>query len=307
MNDQADKLRQIIDNLKQKNSINRQDPAKNPEDVIEKKHARIITVTSGKGGVGKTNITTNLALALSEMGKRVIIFDADFGLSNVDLLFGIVPQFSLADVINNGKSILSILTQGPRGVRFISGGSGMEELIKLEKSQVESFVENMGLLDSIADFILVDTGAGLSDNVMSFVLAADDILLIITPEPTSITDAYALIKMVTNRDRNKNIKIVINRAESIKEGNDILKKMALVAEKFLSIKLDPLGFLLQDEAVKKAVKTQQPFYLAFPKSQVTKYIKDISVKLIESNATVHEPAAAGVKGFVGRLVGFLSN
>ncbi len=301
MNDQADKLRQVIDNLKLKHA------ASQPEFPFQqkKRSARVITVTSGKGGVGKTNITINLAIALSEMGLRVVILDADFGLANIDVLFGIIPRYTLLDVIKNKKNILEILSEGPKNIKFISGGSGVEELVKLEKSQLVRFVENISLLDRIADIILVDTGAGLSENVMSFVMAADEVLLVTTPEPTSITDAYALIKMVSNRDRSKRIKVIVNRAESANEANDIANKLMLVADKFLSVKLEPIGYILQDDAVIKAVKQQQPFSLSYPKSQATRYIKELSGKLVDSDGSAQMMQNYGFKGFINKLVGLM--
>lgn len=303
MMDQAERLRQIIDNLKLRQAVNQA----NLVNSIRKKTARVITVTSGKGGVGKTNITINLAIALSEMGYRVTILDADFGLANIDILFGIITKYSLVDVIHNKKNILEVLSDGPKNIKFISGGSGVEELIKLEKMQLERFVENIALLDKISDFILIDTGAGLSDNVMSFVMAADEVLLVTTPEPTSITDAYALIKMVSNRDKNKIIKVVINRAESFNEANDILNKLSLVAEKFLKLKLHSLGYILQDEMVIKAVKLQQPFSINFPKCPASKQIREISKKISENRDNQVSNENTGIRSFVNRLVNFMSN
>ena len=229
MMDQAEKLRQVIEELKAKQLGSRMAM---PEPPV-KRSARVLTVTSGKGGVGKTNVTVNLAIALSEQGYRVVILDADFGLANIDVLFGIVPQHTLLDVVRNRKNILEILTDGPRNTRFISGGSGVEDLLKLDRQQIARFIDNMALLDKLADIIIVDTGAGLSDNVMSFIMAADEVLLVTTPEPTSITDAYALIKMVSNRDRTKRIRLVVNRAENSMEANDVLNKLVLVADRFL--------------------------------------------------------------------------
>ena len=301
MNDQADKLRQVIDSLKMKRAISQ---GMIPEQPV-KRSARVITVTSGKGGVGKTNITINLAIALGEQGLRVVILDADFGLANIDVLFGIIPRFSLVDVIKNKKNILEILSDGPKNTKFISGGSGVEELVKLDSGQVLKFVDNIALLDKIADIILVDTGAGLSENVMSFVMAADEVLLVTTPEPTSITDAYALIKMVAGRDREKKIKVIINKADSTAEANDITNKLMLVADKFLGIALEPLGYILSDDAVVKAVKLQQPFSLSFPKSTAARLIKDISDKLIESGNNTPPSRNLGFKGFINRLVGFM--
>ena len=300
MKDQADKLRQVIDNLKLKQAATQVNLGEKPQ----RKNAKVITVTSGKGGVGKTNITINLAIALSELGHRVVILDADFGLANIDVLFGIIPQYTLVDVIKNRKNILEVLTEGPNSVKFLSGGSGVEELVKLEKDQIKRFVDNITLLDRICDVILIDTGAGLSDNVMSFVMAADEILLVTTPEPTSITDAYALIKMVSNRDRNKNIKVVVNRAENVNEAMDILNKLTLVAHKFLEIELNPLGYILQDEMVIKAVKLQQPFSITFPKSQAARHIREISRKLSEAGQKKEDVESPGIRGFINKLVNF---
>jgi ATPases involved in chromosome partitioning len=301
MKDQADRLREVIDNLKMRQAMEQTPfPFK-----VEKRSAKVITVTSGKGGVGKTNITINLAIALSEQGLRVVILDADFGLANIDVLFGIIPRYTLLDVIKDRKNILEIISEGPKNTRFISGGSGVEELVKLEKTQLTKFIDNISLLDKIADIILIDTGAGLSENVMSFVMAADEILLVTTPEPTSITDAYALIKMVSNRDKAKKIKIIVNRAENVNEANDILNKLVLVADKFLSIKLEPLGYILQDDAVIKAVKQQQPFAISYPKCQATRYIRELSGKFIEAENNIQVFQNPGFKGFINRLVSFM--
>lgn len=301
MMDQAEKLRQAIDNLKLKQAVSQVIAPKPPV----KRTARVITVTSGKGGVGKTNVTINLAIALSEQGYRVVILDADFGLANIDVLFGIVPQYTLLDVVKNKKNILEILSDGPKNTKFISGGSGVEDLVKLDKQQIMKFVENMALLDKIADIIIVDTGAGLSESVMSFIVAADEVLLVTTPEPTSITDAYALIKMVSNRDKTKKIRVVVNRADSVNEANDVLNKLVLVAEKFLGISLEPAGYIMHDDAVVKAVKQQQPFSISFPRSTAARNIRDISAKLAEKGIAGDTGAYSGVRGFLNRLVGFM--
>ena len=301
MMDQAEKLRQVIEDLKVKQLGNKMTLPAAPV----KRTARVITVTSGKGGVGKTNITINLAIALSEQGYRVVILDADFGLANIDVLFGIVPQYTLLDVVKNRKNILEILADGPKNTRFISGGSGVEDLLKLDRQQTARFIEGMALLDRLADVIIVDTGAGLSDNVMSFIMAADEVLLVTTPEPTSITDAYALIKMVSNRDRTKKIKIVVNKAESSVEANDVLNKLVLVADRFLGLKLEQAGYILNDDAVIRAVKQQQPFMMIYPKSQAARNIREISAKLDNREVAGEAQQDYGIRGFFNRLVSFM--
>lgn len=301
MMDQAEKLRQAIDNLKLRQAAV-QAEKKLP---MVKRTARVITVTSGKGGVGKTNITINLAIALSEQGYRVIILDADFGLANIDVLFGIIPKYTLLNVIKDEKNIMEILSDGPMNTRFISGGSGVEDLVKLDKQEILKFVEKMALLDKLADIIIVDTGAGLSENVMSFIMAADEVLLITTPEPTSITDAYALIKMVSNRDKTKKIRLLVNRTENSEEANDVLNKLVLVAEKFLGISLVPTGYIMHDDAVVKAVKQQKPFLISFPKSQAARNIREISARLTEKSNTEEVQHSSGIRGFLNKLVGFM--
>lgn len=297
MIDQADKLRQAIDRLK-----HRQAPIQQPQD-LRRKTAKVITVTSGKGGVGKTNVTVNLAIALSEMGYRVIIMDADFGLANIDVLFGIMTKYSLVDVIEGNKNILQVLCDGPRNIRFISGGSGVEGLIKLEDKHLDNFVQNISLLDRIADIVLIDTGAGLSESVMRFVMAADEVLLVTTPEPTSITDAYALIKMVSNRDKNKNIRLIVNRAENSREGNMMLNRLKEVSEKFLSIIIEPLGYVMFDDFVIKSVKQQQPFMLSYPKCQAARQLREISSKIAIDGYKENKQTHEGISGFMKRLAG----
>lgn len=301
MRDQAERLRQIIDDIK----VNQLKNQANLINTVKKRNAKVITVTSGKGGVGKTNVTINLAVMLSDMGYRVVILDADFGLANIDILFGIVPKYTLYDVISGNKNILEVLCEGPKEIKFVSGGSGMEELVKLNKNQLEQFVNNISLLDKICDIILIDTGAGLSDKVISFVMASDEVILVTTPEPTSITDAYALTKMISNRDKSKIIKVIVNRAENAKEANDILNKLSIVTSKFLSYKLYPLGYILQDDAVIRSVKTQQPFTLSFPKSNAARLIKDIAKKLVDVEETINQKENSGVRGFVSKLTSLL--
>ncbi len=298
MKDQADKLRQIIASLKKHNA----EAENSTVNDVPRRSSRVITVTSGKGGVGKTNIAVNLAVSLSEYGFKVIILDADFGLANIDVIFGIVPQFTLVDVINGKKGILEILTEGPKNIKFISGGSGVEQLTRLDRQQLERFVENIGCLDRLADYIIIDTGAGVSESVISFVMAADEVLLVTTPEPTSITDAYALIKMVSNRDRSKPIKLIVNRAETHTEAENILKKLSLVAEKFLMVKLSPLGFVLNDDSVPKSVKSQQPFTIAHPKSSASKQVRELCKRLVQIRV---DRDHGGIKSFVSKLVGFM--
>ncbi|HHW30465.1 MAG TPA: MinD/ParA family protein [Clostridiaceae bacterium] len=299
--DQAERLRQIINNIKIKQGI----VSKENPNYLKKSATKIITITSGKGGVGKTNITVNLAIALGELGKKVIILDADLGLSNIEVLLGIAPQYTLGDIIYNNKSIFDVITTGPNNIRFISGGSGADVLVKLNKEVLDRFILNIGMLDKIADIILIDTGAGLSDSVTSFIMAADEVILVTTPEPTSLTDAYALIKTVITKDRNKKINLIVNKAEDEREAKDIINKISLVVNRFLGVKLNPLGFILQDQAVVKSVKQQNPFYMKYPNSDATKSIKDISKKIVENDEQGFSEGGFGIKVFFNKLIGFM--
>lgn len=296
MNDQADMLRKIVDNMRNESPVDGSAPVK---DV---KRARTITVTSGKGGVGKTSITVNLAIALSQMGLRVVILDVDFGLANIDLLFGITPKYTLVDLIRDEKNIFEVLTDGPNNIKFLSGGSGVEELIHLDRKRLRKFVGNIALLDKLYDIILIDTGAGLSQHVMSFVMAADEVVLVTTPEPTSITDAYALVKMISRRDRKKKIRVIVNKADSAREAQEIANKLAVVSEKFLSLKLLNLGYILYDDTVTKSVKLQKPFCISNPKSLAARNIMELADSLFDGGGNPGE--VQGAKGFIQRVLSF---
>lgn len=300
MKDQAEKLREIINSIK-----------KDPEFMSlggkgGRNSSRVITVTSGKGGVGKTNITVNLGICFAQMGYRVVIIDADLGLANVDVVMGKMSKYNLSDVINSNRNIVEILEEGPGGVRFVSGGSGVSQLLKLNSTQMVDLMMKLGALDEEADIILIDTGAGLSDTVLSFVHAAKEVILVTTPEPTSITDAYALIKTITSKDKNKLIKVIVNRAETPAEAFNILDKLNIVCDKFLGVKLQKLGFVLTDSAVVKAVKSQQPFILGYGKSEAAKNLTEIAQTLIK-NAEANENSVSGIRMFFNKLTNIFNN
>lgn len=293
MSDQAEKLRMMVGMSNGVASAGIQ---------IPEKRARIITVTSGKGGVGKTSVTVNLAIALSRLGLRVAILDVDFGLANIDLLLGITPKYTLLDLIREEKSIFEVLTDGPNNIKFLSGGSGVEELISLDRKKLRKFLSNIALLDRLYDIILIDTGAGLSQNVMSFIMAADEIILVTTPEPTSITDAYALVKMVSRRDRRKIIRVLVNKAETAREAENIAKKLMVVSEKFLSLKLNKLGYILYDDTIVKSIKQQKPVCLSYPRSQAARSIFELADILVNNDRNMAE--IQGAKGFMQKVLSF---
>ncbi|HPL99983.1 MAG TPA: MinD/ParA family protein [Bacillota bacterium] len=295
MKDQAERLREIISSIK-----NYKDEEKRTGILTDKPGSRVIAVTSGKGGVGKTNFTVNLGIKFAQMGLRVVIIDADLGLANVDVVMGKMSKYNLSDVINSNKNILEILEEGYEGVKFVSGGSGVQELVKLNRTQLVDLLMKLGRLDEEADIILIDTGAGLSENVISFVHAAREVILVTTPEPTSITDAYALIKTITHKDKTKNIKVVVNRADNAAEAFNILDKLNIVTQKFLGVKLQKLGYILNDTCVTKAVKIQQPFVISFARSEASKNMNDIALTLMD-NKELSPSSVSGIKMFINKL------
>ena len=247
--------------------------------------ARVITVTSGKGGVGKSSTSVNLAIQLSRLGKRVINFDADFGLANVEVMLGIRPQYNLADLMFKGKELTDIITQGPENIGFISGGSGIQELTRLTRDQIIYLVQKLVQLDELADVIIVDTGAGISDSVLEFVSSSSEVLLVATPEPTSITDVYALLKSL-NRNENfstqsTKVSMISNRIMSEKEGKDIYDKLSLVVSKFLDIDFEYLGGIPQDKNMSQAIMQQRPASIIYPNAPSSKAFASLAEKLCD--------------------------
>lgn len=268
--DQAEKLRNII---KLQNQIN-------------VSAARVITVTSGKGGVGKSSTSINLATQFRKMGKKVIIFDADFGLANIEVMFGAIPKYSLADMIFKGKDFKDIIVNGPMDIGFISGGSGINGLGNMNRDQVGYLVHKLKELETLADIIIVDTGAGISDSVLEFVATSSEVILVTTPEPTSITDAYALLKALGTRvgfeKENTKIKVLANRVSNYDEGRNLYNKLNVVVDKFLKIDLKFLGIIPTDNNISKSVIQQKPISMLYPNSPGAKAYEEIAAALIEN-------------------------
>lgn len=249
--------------------------------------ARVITVTSGKGGVGKSSISLNLAIALSHEGNRVVIIDGDFGLANIEVMLGIHPTYNLSDLIYGNKRVSEIITKGPEGIGFLSGGSGIQEMNDLTKDQIMYMIKQFVELDKLADIILIDTSAGITNSVLEFVAASSEILLVTTPEPTSITDAYALLKTLNRKSgfdiKDITIRMISNRVSSEEEGLDLYRKLNTVADRFLHLEMDYLGAVLQESNVSKAVMHQKPAIMLYPNIQFSKKIKAFAKVLCEKD------------------------
>jgi len=260
---------------------------------------RTIAITSGKGGVGKTNIATNLAMLFRKYKKRVLLIDLDLGLANVDILLGLHPEYTLQDVIEGRKEMKDIVLQGPEGIMIVPGSSGIEELTNLNEAQKKQLFRGLGELDEEVDVAIVDTGAGISSNVLSFVLAANEILLITTPEPTAITDAYAMIKVLSRRRKELNIKLVVNLSGSREEAESTMKNISSVARRFLGIDIQYLGYMLSDPNVSIASRRQKSFVKEYPNTIATSCLNKMVVSFLNNDDGTQ---ALGIEGYFRRIV-----
>lgn len=268
--DQAEKLRNVV-KLKNQNY---------------KPNARVITITSGKGGVGKSNVAVNLAVQMQKMGKQVVVFDADFGLANVEVMFGALPKHNLSDVIYKGKGIQEIISEGPMGVGFISGGTGITGLNELTQNQVMYLTKSLGELDGLADVIIIDTGAGISNHVLEFVMASPEVILVTTPEPSSLTDSYSLLKTLYKNprfDRNgTRISVLTNRVNSREEGKGVYDKLNSVVGQFLEGEIHYAGMIPQDSALEKSVRQQKTVSLNAPSSKSAKAFEVMASNILNN-------------------------
>ncbi|KQX69173.1 MinD/ParA family protein [Paenibacillus sp. Root444D2] len=288
MKDQAEGLRNLVQIQNEKGT----------------KATRIITVTSGKGGVGKSNFTLNFALTLQSQGYKVLVFDADIGLANIDVLMGISSKYNLYHLLKKEKTIWEIIQKGYNDLDFIAGGSGFNDLLRLTDDELNYFAEQVMQLNGYVDFIIFDTGAGLSKETLKFILAAEEAFVVTTPEPTSITDAYAIIKMVNSMGHDVSFKLVINRVTDAKEGKHTADKISLVAKQFLDIQIPTLGFVDDDAAVSKAVKKQIPFTVAFPNSAASRSLQLLVDNYLNGYRVIDTPTS-GVKGFLNKMMKLL--
>jgi len=237
----------------------------NPKNV--RAATKVISITSGKGGVGKTNVTANLAVALAGMGKSVVILDADLGLGNVDVLFGIIPKYTIEHVILGEKTIQEIMVEGPRGIRILPTGSGSEDMTHLMPEQKMVFLSELDQLEKSVDIFLIDTGAGISSNVLYFNTVAQEILVVATADPTSVTDAYAIMKILSQRHGEKKFRLLINMARTTQESKDVYRKLTMVSNQFLNISIDYCGFIPQDDYLRMAVLEQKSVVDFYPQAK----------------------------------------
>lgn len=277
-----------------------------PENQVDSPGVRVIAVTSGKGGVGKTSLVVNLGITLAGMGQRVVIFDADLGLANAEVLMAINPPSTLFDCLYGDKSIEDIIIPGPCGLKLISGGSGFLELANLDSVRRQKLIESLSYFDRETDFLLIDTGAGITKNVLGFVAAASEVIVVVTPEPTSLTDAYSLIKVLSMFKVHSEVMLVINMANDELEAKRTAQKIENVINQFLQIKVNKLGWVMEDSMVSQAVKKQEPFSMFKPYSPPSRSISMIARHLLsgQEDGTLGQRHSA--MGFFHRLTRLFS-
>ncbi len=267
---------------------------------------KIIAVTSGKGGTGKTNFVINTAIGLAQKGLKVYVIDADLGTANVDVLLGISSRSTISDLVDGSKTdIMEIVVEGPGGIRIVPGGSGLQSLTELSEKELDRVIGLFSPLEDHADIILIDTGSGISRSVVNFAVAADEIIVVINPEPHSITDAYAILKVLSTKEKRPPVKMVFNMVESPKEARDVAFKLLEVTGRFLDIKPEPLGYILKDPNVVKSIKMCKPFILHNPSAPASKCVMSI-VEKINPLASGKSPVPLNTEGFFSKLRSFFS-
>lgn len=296
MQDQATRLRQLVGDKTEYKTLVTEDNS-----ASLRAGAKVLAVTSGKGGVGKTNITVNLAIALKRAGKKVLVIDADLGMANVDVVLGSRSHKHLLNLLEDGVELNNVLINGPYGVKYISGGSGIEKAIDFSMEQRQLLMQKLAACGSQADIILLDTGAGLGKNVMDFVLAADEVLLVTTPEPTALTDAYAMMKAYSMYAKEKNLRLIINRVYDEQESKDVAAKLKQTAERFLQMPIDCLGYVYEDSAVMRSVRQQTPFLVANANCTAAKCIEALAASLLYGREMT---VKRGWKGFLQEIFHF---
>ncbi|MDR1566046.1 MAG: MinD/ParA family protein [Treponema sp.] len=316
MEDQAEKLREI---MRQKSGVQAADnPSEKGRGAVEapkagafaarsregSRHeggkARIVTVTSGKGGVGKTNVAVNMALAYAREGKKVVVMDADLGLANVNIMLNMIPKYNLYHVIRKQKTMKDILVDTDYGISIVAGASGFSEIANLTEEERQNFIDELETLTN-ADIIIIDTGAGVSPNVLDFIAPADDVVIITTPEPTAITDAYGIIKSVAAKYDNLNmgLKLVVNRVRGAAEAKKVADRMTTIVGQFLNLKVDYLGFIYDDPVVSQAVLRQRPFMVIDPRCKASLCVQHIVQRLEKTESR----ESGGFSSMLKRLFG----
>ena len=258
------------------------DQAQNLRELVgRRQEIRVISVASGKGGVGKSSISVNLAISLGKLGVRVLVVDADFGLANVDVMLGVTSKYDVSHFLRGEKTLHDIIQLGHEGVRFISGGSGVNDLLNMDEEQLSGLIAGIVNLDAPIDFIIVDTGAGIHENILQLIFASSETIIVTTPEPTAILDAYALVKTIVKRDSSHPIHVLINKCENMKEALRVQAGFIEVVGRHLGKNINPLGLLMYDHDVPISIKRQIPLTVTDPGCATAKEIDRIARAILE--------------------------
>ena len=251
-------------------------------------NTRFIAVTSGKGGVGKTNIVANLSASLSEMGKKVVVLDADFGLANLDVLLGLTPRYHLGHMLYGDKSLSEIMVEGPEGIHIIPASSGLQQMSELTLLQRNRLIDGIRRLDMDIDYFIIDTAAGVSRNVVHFLISAGEVFVVSAPEPTAIVDAYAIIKIILAEDNDKPIRVIINSVKDEYCAHEVFYQINSVVERFLNRKIDYFGYVERDSHVQRAVKSQMLVTQRFPNAPASRCFRNLAHRIVGNETGVFE-------------------
>lgn len=293
MNNQAAKLKDYMEskNIKDFDGIGKRDGGK---------QSRIIAVASGKGGVGKSTITVNLALALRELDKDVFLIDSDIGMANIDVLLGLKTKYDLNHVLKGMCSLRQAVETGPYGLNVLSGISGIDNVLNISNENIKHLLKGVTEIEKNYDVILLDTGAGASQSVINFTTASDEILIVLTPEPTSIMDSYSLIKLLSGSQYQGKLHLVVNRVDSQKEADSIIDRFITTARKYLDLDIDLLGTIPNDNLIAKSIKKQHPVFKLYPESEVNDHFLKLAGNLIGKELDL---PSRGIKSFFYKLIG----
>jgi flagellar biosynthesis protein FlhG len=251
------------------------------EGRLTKPALKVFAVTSGKGGVGKSNVAANLAIHVAKTGKRVLVIDADLGLANIEIIFGLKPRYHLGDVLGGGRPIEDVLIQGPHGIALLPAGSGVQSLTQLTDTEKMQFITALDPLEELFDVVFIDSGAGIGDNVLFFVGAAQEAILVVNPEPTSLIDAYAVVKVLSQQAGVSAFSVIVNPVVDEMVARGIFHKLTTVTNRFLNARIRHLGYIPRDENFHRAIMAQRPIVDMFPSSPASRALADISKRLFE--------------------------